>query len=241
MNAQNSIRQIEGSQPLKRVPGNRVVHNLNGQRLGRKGLITRARILEAARNLIDERDDLQISLSAVATEAALGMTSLYNYFGDLTDVILALLDEVMLEADAAYLASMRRRWDDDLLPEECRKFVFSFFEFWSKNANIYHLRNLYADNRDPKMITHRVPVAEEMIGLIVFQMDGHVLARDDWSNSMASAVFMGIERAISVLTNPHLLRDLPSDLRPDRQGLLLAEAELFEFALRTKRALNTQT
>lgn len=239
MNAPYPNHQMEVAQPPKRAEVKRAVHNLNGQRLGRKGLITRGRILEAARELIDERDDLQISLSAVANKADLGMTSLYNYFGDLTDVIVALLDELMLEADTAYLARMRRRWDDENLFEECREFVFSFYEFWSKNANIYHLRNLYADNRDPKMIAHRVPVAQEMIGLISFQMDGQTTARDDGSNSMASAIFMSIERAISVLTNPHLLRDLSNDFRPNQDGLLLAESELFELAIRKKRALKT--
>ena len=98
--------------------------------------------------------------------------------------------ELAVEAEKAYLVRMRRRWDDDELRDECRQFVFSFFGFWSKNANIYHLRNNFTDSRDPKMIAHRVPVAEEMIGLIVSQMGGDVTARTDQSNSMASAIFM---------------------------------------------------
>lgn len=239
MNAHNPIQQGPAPSPPRRIAGE-VVHNLNGQRLGRKGLVTRGRILEAARKLIDERDDLQISLSAIAAEASLGMTSLYNYFGDLADVVLALLDELATEAEAAYLVRMRQRWTDDELADQCRQFVFAFFEFWAQNANIYHVRNNLTDRRDPKMIAYRVPVAEEMIGLIVFQMDGSVAERDDRSNSMASAVFMGIERATSVLTNPHLLRDLPQTMRPDQQGLLEAEADLFTFAIRTCREVNAK-
>ncbi len=228
---------VEMPQRPKRGTEQRAVQNLNGQRLGRKGLVTRARIVEAARSLIDESHDLQISLKAVAAKASLGMTSVYNYFGDLTDVILALLDEAMLDAEEAYLAEIRQRWDEDHLSDQCRKFVFAFYEFWSKNANLYHLRNLYADNRYPKMIAHRIPVAEELIGLIVFQMDGIGLGRGDQNNSMASAIFMGLERATTVLTNPQMLRTVVENIRPDRQGLLEAEAELFEFAIRTKRAL----
>ncbi len=240
MNAQDHLPPDIGFPPAARPIGEQVVHNLNGQRLGRKGLVTRGRILAAARKLIAERDDLHFSMSAVAAEADLGMTSLYNYFGDIADVLLALLDELAVEAEKAYLVRMRRRWDDDELRHECRQFVFSFFDFWSKNANIYHLRNNFTDSRDPKMIAHRVPVAEEMIGLIVSQMGGDVTARTDQSNSMASAIFMGIERATAVLTNPHLLRDLPSTMRPDQQGLLMAESELFEFAIRTCRAANSK-
>src|SRR3546814_11955977 len=56
-----------------------VSHNLNGQKLGRKGRITRERILAAAIELIDSPEEA-VTLSAVARRASLGMTTLYNYF-----------------------------------------------------------------------------------------------------------------------------------------------------------------
>ena len=220
----------------KQADGREIVHNLNGQRLGRKGLITRQRILTVASKLIAEQDDLQISLSSIAAEASLGMTSLYNYFSDLTDVLLALLEDVMVEAEDAYLAQIRDRWDDEMLAHECRQFVNAFYSFWSKHANIFHLRNNYADKRDTKMITHRILAVQRVLGFLNHQMDG-VEGRDlGYTNSMASAAYMGIERAVSVLNNRHLMRDLPDAFRPNVAGLLAAEAQLLEFAIRTSRA-----
>lgn len=214
-----------------------LVRNLNGQRLGRKGIITRQRILTAADKLIDEQDDLQISLGAIAAEASLGMTSVYNYFSDLTDVILALLENIMVEAEAAYLSHLRIRWEDEQLDEECSIFVNNFFEFWTRHANIFHIRNNFADKRDPKMIVHRASVAQDILGLIISQMEKTSEVSDYPRNSMASAVYMGVERAVSVLNNKQLMNDLPIAYRPDKVGLLAAEARLFEFGIRSERGV----
>src|SRR5688500_16342358 len=94
-----------------------VSHNLNGQKLGRKGRVTRERILAATAELLAGPRDAPISLSAVARQASLGMTSLYNYFSDFTELLLALLEPVMESAEDAYLAQLREPWSDDELGE----------------------------------------------------------------------------------------------------------------------------
>lgn len=237
MNLHKSTDSRISRNPVDRRDNGTLVRNLNGQRLGRKGTITRKRILTAAVKLIIEKDDLQISLSAIAAEASLGMTSVYNYFSDLTDVILALLDQIMLESEAAYLSHLRNRWDDDKIAEECSMFVNAFYTFWTKNANVFHIRNNFSDKRDPKMIAHRASAAQEILGLIISQMAKSPESSDYPRNSMASAVYMGIERAVSVLNNKHLMKDLPTAYRPDKVGLLAAEARLFEFGIRSERGL----
>ncbi|WP_156472033.1 TetR/AcrR family transcriptional regulator [Sphingorhabdus sp. M41] len=221
----------------ERPASERVVRNLNGQKLGRKGIITRQRILTAASKLIVETDDLQISLGAIAAEADLGMTSVYNYFSDLTDVILGVLEHIMVDAEEAYLAHLRIRWEDENLAEECSKFINAFFIFWTRNANVFHIRNNFADKRDRKMIAHRASVAQEILGLIIAQMAKKSESSEYPHNSMASAVYMGIERAVSVLNNKLLMNDLPTAYRPDKTGLLAAEARLFEFGIRSERGV----
>jgi AcrR family transcriptional regulator len=71
---------------------NSLSHNLVGQRLGKKGRDTRERILAATDRLLAGPPDTAISLSAVAREASLAMTTLYIYFNDLTELLLAVLD-----------------------------------------------------------------------------------------------------------------------------------------------------
>src|SRR6201995_3065199 len=77
-------------------------HNLLGQRLGKKGRDTRERILAATERLLAGPPDAPITLSAVAREASLGMTSLYLYFNDLTELLLAQLSATMSLAREAY-------------------------------------------------------------------------------------------------------------------------------------------
>jgi AcrR family transcriptional regulator len=109
--ASSSLR-VADTKALTRPPARALSHNLNGQRLGRKGRDTRDRIIAAAQILIADRYAPPLTLSAVAREASLGMTSLYNYFGDLTELLLALLEPVVVEAETAYISKLRARWSD---------------------------------------------------------------------------------------------------------------------------------
>src|SRR4051812_7547086 len=97
-----AVDQIDAVK-AKRAPAARAAkpgsHNLNGQRLGRKGRLTRDRILVAANELLATPTDVPFSLSAVARQASLGMTSLYLYFTDLTELLLAILEPLMDEAE----------------------------------------------------------------------------------------------------------------------------------------------
>src|SRR5690606_29136743 len=80
-----------------------ITHNLNGQRLGRKGRETRERIIHTAIRLLEERGAEPFSLSSVAREASLGMSSLYNYFNDASELMIAVLEPVMATADNGYM------------------------------------------------------------------------------------------------------------------------------------------
>ena len=215
-----------------------LLHNPQGQKLGRKGRITRERILVAAAKLIRESDDLQLSLSAIAREAGIGMTSLYNYFADITEVLIALLEQAMVGAEETYLAHLRTRWSDESLAKECQVFLEGFAQFWAQNANLPHLRNNVADQRDQRMIEHRVTATKEIISLLVAQMDGEFEGGDGTAHSISSTLYMGIERSISVSNNPDLPSNLPGPLRPDIDKFLGAHALLLDFGIRKMRRQN---
>ncbi|MFM5906348.1 MAG: TetR/AcrR family transcriptional regulator [Novosphingobium sp.] len=178
-----------------------VSHNLNGQKLGRKGQATRERILAATLELINEGGDTPISLSAVARRANLGMTSLYNYFTDLTELLLAVLWPVMQEATDGYFSQLRQYWPDDGLEECCRNFVQSYFDFWTKHSRVLHLRNNMADQYDERMMTARVRTAKPTIELMRMQMAPIGAAPRTEAASMASVLMTGLERAVTVATD----------------------------------------
>jgi len=214
-----------------------VSHNLAGQRLGRKGRDTRERILAATMELLEADDGEAISLSAVARRASLGMTSLYNYFTDLTELLLALLEPVSASAEAAYLGRLRMRWDDADLGERCLDFIRAYHHFWARNSRLLHLRNAMADQRDRRMMVHRVESTQPVIDLLVRQMSGLAATPGTPETAMATMAMIGIERSITIATD----RTLPAmmdwqDFARDEERFLEPGARLLELAIRDTRA-----
>ncbi len=215
-------------------------YNLVGQRLGRKGRDTRERILLATERLLAEPRDTPISLSAVARDASLGMTTLYLYFTDLTELLLAVLDPIMATAEESYVGHLRTRWPDEGLDQHCLRFVESFFAFWERHSRILHLRNSFADAGDQRMGRHRVEASSPMIELLVLQMDGESGALLSRAYGMATALLTGIERAVTVATDARFPNMLLDDPAPYVRNLLFAEARILELSLCDGRAASAQ-
>lgn len=210
-----------------------VSHNLNGQKLGRKGRITRERILAAAIELIDAPNE-PVTLSSVARRASLGMTSLYNYFTDLTELLLAVLEPVMATSETAYLHVLRGRWPDDALFDCCYRFVRAYYGFWLRHSRLLHMRNALSDQRDERMLAHRIESTRPIISLLVRQMglDAQVDGED---TSMATMVMIGIERSITIATDPDLRRQVGM-LSVNEDRFLVPGARLMELAIRDGRS-----
>jgi AcrR family transcriptional regulator len=211
---------------------NSLSHNLVGQRLGRKGRDTRERILAATDRLLAGPPDTAISLSAVAREASLAMTTLYIYFNDLTELLLAVLDPVLAQAEDAYIAHLRMPWPDDSLGQHCLSFVEAYREFWVRNSRILHLRNSLADSLDARMRQHRIDASWPLIELLVRQMEGDPAEISSPASAMATVLLTSIERVITMTTDAWVLQSRNYEYPPSRtRHLLEAEARLLELGI----------
>lgn len=212
-------------------------HNLLGQRLGRKGHDTRERILAAMEKLLaPESEAAAISLSAVAREASLGMTTLYLYFNDLSEILLAVLDRTTVSAEEAYLAQLRKRWADEELGARCKEFLTAYCYFWVRHERLLHMRNAYVVAGDERLREHRIATAEPVINLLVRQLDGDPDDTLTPAYAMATALWTGAERSVTVLTDATFKR---RSVKAEVQGreLLAAEARLMELGIRDYRGL----
>lgn len=217
-----------------------VSHNLNGQRLGRKGRDTRDRILLAATSILYcDAGRTPISLSAVAREAGLGLTSLYNYFADLPELLSAILDPVMASAEDVYLGALRSRWPDAELGARCHDFVANYHKFWERHSRLLHLRNAMSDQQDPKMTRQRIKATQPIIGLIVEQMDGDPHAPRSPEFAMATVLMIGIERSTTISTDDELPMRMAQDIRHDDEHFIRPSALLMELAIREMRKKRT--
>jgi AcrR family transcriptional regulator len=223
--------------PRRRVRGGAVSHNLQGQRLGRKGRDTRERIIAAAQELLAEPVALgaPLTLSEVARRAKLRVGSLYLYFADLTELLLALLQPAMAAAEEEFVRLLRSRWSDEELADRALELVSAYYGFWFKHARLLHLRNSLADSRDERMMQHRVRSVRPIMRLLIEQMDGDVLHPETPVAAMATALMTGLERVVTVTTDPNLPTLLRAPFSAGHQQLLRAEARLIELAIRDQR------
>lgn len=227
------LREISSAPAAGEPPREDVSYNLLGQKLGRKGRQTRERILAVASELIAAQEPL--SLSAVARRVPLGMTSLYNYFGDLTELFLAVLEPVMETAEDAYISQLRERWPDEELGERCYRFVRGMFDFWSRHARLLHLRNSMADTGDQRVRLFRVRGAMTTIRLLIEQMDADPDDRSGPAAGQATVVFTAIERSATVATDVALVGLFGPDQGFPADHYLIPGARIMEFSIRDMR------
>lgn len=224
------------------VPVPQAGYNLLGQRLGRKGQETRERILVAAQRQIENSQDNPVTLSSVAREALVGMTTLYLYFPNLGDLVLAVLTRVMDCADSAFVDRLRVRWQDTELEGCAQNFIRAHHRFWRHNARILLLRNSFEDAGDARFLAYRNNVSRPLIELLVTQMDGPMEPMNSPPANSAAVLVTGFERLATITTNPIFhtnLRDMGVEgVQSYVEDLLNAEAELIALAVRHHRGLN---
>lgn len=220
------------------MDGTVLSHNLVGQRLGRKGRDSRQRIIAAAGRLLAGTQDAGLSLSAVAREASLAMTTLYLYFSDLTELLLALLEPIMDSAEEGYIGCLRAHWPAETLAQCCLEFVEAYYAFWVRHSRILHLRNTYADGGDERMRHFRQSVSLPLMEMLVQQMERDATKQDSPAYSMAAVLLAAIERVITVATDPSFPSMSTADPATYIRALLLAEARLLELGIRDQRAVS---
>ena len=223
-----------GNQPLPEVS-----HNLFGQRLGRKGQETRERILATALRLIEASNGLPLTLSAVAREASVGMTTLYLYFPDLGDLMLAVLNRVMNSAGAAFEDQLRMRWPDESIYASCLSFLQSYYQFWTRHAQILHMRNRYADAGDNRFLEFRTRDSRPLVRGLIRQMDSEIEDPNTPCGGIATILMISFERLATIVNSPTFFSAIEDDGIYDQSGfierLILSEAEIMTLVIRQQR------
>jgi AcrR family transcriptional regulator len=219
------------AQPLQSVS-----YNLNGQRLGRKGRETRERIVRAAIEVLGEEGEEPFTLSAVARQASLGMSSLYNYFTDLSELMEAALEPVMTSASETYLTELGSYWPDAEISERCEQFWQSYTDFWRQNAPVLLQRNRMSDAGDERMLACRVRAGMPLMDGIASQ-----LCRDkgavpnEKERAVSSVLGTMMERTVTVQSQPNYRNYTAGSFERGMSALGLAGSWLVALAIREWR------
>ncbi|MGD9987293.1 TetR/AcrR family transcriptional regulator [Pseudonocardia sp.] len=113
--------------------------------LGPRALKTRRRLIDSAAELFRERGYVATTVSDIARKAGVSLATFYVYFAERSDVVIALLDEVVGDV-------MRQgvgKWDPRSGRAGLSRVVSSYVESFAKHAEFFAIREsvIHAEER----------------------------------------------------------------------------------------------
>jgi AcrR family transcriptional regulator len=135
--------------------GQVVNKNKQGQKLGRKGQETRARLMDAARSLLETQSPVELTAVAIAAEAGTSPASFYMYFDDTKDLLFA-LSEVAGQDMAKIHAIFDEPWHPDNLQQRAMDVIEALNAVWDKHRPVLRYRNLEATRGDQRFADLRL-------------------------------------------------------------------------------------
>lgn len=144
-------------------------HTVDGRAIGKRAKATRRRLLDETARLLDLHGVLDLKVVEIARAVGTSSATFYQYFADVDDAILALAGEVG-ERERELIGLINDTWAEpggfDLVVE----FVDRYHRFWSDHRGVLRVRNLKAEEGEPRFERIRsrssIPMAEALGALV---------------------------------------------------------------------------
>jgi len=122
---------------------------LDGRSLGKRGALTRQRLLDATAKLLETRGVRDLRVVDIAREVGTSPATFYQYFRDVEEAVLVLAESVA--EDLAPVADvLSRPWEGDAGLDAARTMVEGFLASWDRHRAILRTRNLAAQEGDQR-------------------------------------------------------------------------------------------
>jgi len=136
--------------------------NKHGQKMGRKGLVMRRRIMDKALELIRDSSYKDLTVADVAYEANTSTSTFYVYFADIEDVLFACVQDADQDLNSI-LAVLNRPWTKDNMEAMVAEFVDSYMNVWERHAVELRIRNQEADQGNIRFLQFRLDSTKDII------------------------------------------------------------------------------
>ena len=136
--------------------------NKHGQKMGRKGLAMRKRIMEKALELIGNASYKDLTVADLAYEADTSTSTFYVYFTDIEDVLFACVEEADQDL-SSIMEVLNREWAADNMDAMVSEFVDTYMNIWEKHAVELHIRNQEADQGNIRFLQFRLDSTKDII------------------------------------------------------------------------------
>jgi AcrR family transcriptional regulator len=201
--------------------------NLYGQEMGNKGILTRARIMNATAELMQRRPLRELRVAEIGALAAVSTSTFYLYFESVAEAGLAVVEELQ-QATPEIMDLLESDWNKGNAFKKAKAFVQAYVSFWDRHHALLRVRNFAADEGDKRFFDARRRSVEPIHlalqeKLVIFQEREPDAPRLD-PPSAASVLLAMLERTAAVIR-------LPSAHRATRPRQLEAAAFIFACAM----------
>jgi AcrR family transcriptional regulator len=167
---------------------------LDGRSLGRRGALTRSRLLDATSALLETHGIRDLRVVDIAREVGSSPATFYQYFRDVEAAVLALAETAGDEI-APLAARLDPPWDATHGLDDARALVDGFVDYWDRHRAVLRTRNLAAQEGDDRFrdVRHRT-LGEFMARLTAKISDARAAGRvvDEMSPLAASAALVAL-------------------------------------------------
>jgi AcrR family transcriptional regulator len=132
---------------LRAVPAGDELRATDGRVPGRRGMATRARLLDAIATLLAQTSYRTVRVIDIAREAGTSPATFYQYFPDVEHAILVLAEQTAEDGRAvARLAD--GDWRGSRGPATARALVEGFMEYWEQHRAVFRVIDLATEEGD---------------------------------------------------------------------------------------------
>lgn len=128
--------------------------NQNGQAMGRKGLQTRRRLIDATVAQLENNRLRDLRVADIARAAGTSTATFYVYFPDVADAALAALEE-LTQSTPELLALIEADWSIGDPQIRAQRIVDCYGDLWADHHALFRVRNLAADEGDGRFRASR--------------------------------------------------------------------------------------
>ena len=170
--------------------------NKHGQKMGRKGLVMRKRIMDAALGLVKDSSYKDLTVAEVAHEAETSTSTFYVYFSDIEDVLFACVEDADQDLNQI-MKVLNQNWTAANMESMVSEFVDTYMRIWEKHSVELRIRNQEADQGNIRFLQYRLDSTKEIIESLEKKVaQAQPLA--DNSLSLALVLFTSMERMAGV-------------------------------------------